>query len=90
MFFVAFFYPILLVAFDSDFAKTQNIPVKFIGYSLAVLIALLIVFAIRAVGIILIISLLTIPVNIANVVTPRFKRIIMLSALISFFRLLQV
>ncbi|HOK61252.1 MAG: metal ABC transporter permease [Tenuifilum sp.] len=85
VFFVAFYYPILFVAFDSDFAKTQNVPVKFISYSLAVLIALSIVFAIRAVGIILIISLLTIPANIANIVTHRFRRIIVLSALISLF-----
>lgn len=83
LFFVAFYYPILFVAFDSDFAKTQNVPVKFIGYSLAVLIALSIVFAIRAVGIILIISLLTIPANIANIVSHRFKKIIVLSTLIS-------
>lgn len=83
LFFVTFYYPILFVAFDSDFAKTQNIPVKFIGYSLAILIALSIVFAIRAVGIILIISLLTIPANIANVLTHRFKKIIFLSAFIS-------
>lgn len=84
LFFMAFYYPILFVAFDSDFAKTQNVPVKFIGYSLAVLIALAIVFSIRAVGIILIISLLTIPANIANTITHRFKRIIQLSVLISF------
>lgn len=88
LFFVTFYYPILFVAFDSDFAKTQNIPVKFIGYSLAILIALSIVFAIRAVGIILIISLLTIPANIANVLTHRFKRIIFLSALISLISIL--
>mgnify|MGYP001203920717 FL=1 len=83
LFFVAFYYPILFVAFDSDFAKTQNVPVKFIGYSLAILIALSIVFAIRAVGIILIISLLTIPANIANIVSHRFKKIILLSSTIS-------
>lgn len=88
LFFLTFYYPILFVAFDSDFAKTQNIPVKFIGYSLAILIALSIVFAIRAVGIILIISLLTIPANIANVLTHRFKRIIFLSALISLISIL--
>ncbi|MDI3525931.1 MAG: zinc transport system permease protein [Tenuifilum sp.] len=83
-FFMAFYYPILFVAFDSDFAKTQNVPVKLIGYSLAVLIALSIVFSIRAVGIILIISLLTIPANIANAITNRFKSIILLSTIISF------
>lgn len=89
LFFIAFYYPILFVAFDSDFAKTQNVPVKFIGYSLAMLIALAIVFAIRAVGIILIISLLTIPANIANLVTHRFKRIIIISTLISFFSIVM-
>ncbi len=84
LFFLLFYYPILFVAFDSDFAKTQNIPVKFIGYSLSILIALSIVFAIRAVGIILIISLLTIPANIANAFTHRFKNIILISMLVSF------
>lgn len=83
LFFMAFYYPILFVAFDSDFAKTQNVPVGFISYTLAVLIALSIVFAIRAVGIILIISLLTIPANIANAITHRFKLIILISSLIS-------
>jgi len=84
LFFAVFYYPILFMAFDIDFAKTQNVPVKFIGYTLSVLIALSIVFAIRAVGIILIISLLTIPANIANTVTYRFKWIVILSTLISF------
>ncbi len=83
LFFSVFYHPILFMAFDIDFAKTQNVPVKFIGYTLSVLIALSIVFALRAVGIILIISLFTIPANIANTVTYRFKWIVILSSLIS-------
>ncbi|HPI45575.1 MAG TPA: metal ABC transporter permease, partial [Tenuifilaceae bacterium] len=49
-----------------------------------VLVALAIVFSIRAIGIILLISLLTIPANIANLFTKRFSRIILLSGVISF------
>ena len=52
---------IVYVAFDSDFAKTQHIHVKWIEYMMMFFIALTIVLSIRLVGIMLLMSLLTLP-----------------------------
>lgn len=72
---------ILYVAFDSDFAKTRNIPVKFIEYAMMFFIAVTIVLTIRLVGVVLLLSLLTIPQMIANLYTANFTKIIFLSIL---------
>lgn len=68
--------PILFVAFDEEYAKTQRIPVQFINYLMIALVALAIVLNIRVVGIILVISFLTIPQTIANLFTKDFKKMI--------------
>ncbi|PKQ65147.1 zinc ABC transporter permease [Labilibaculum filiforme] len=68
--------PILFVAFDEEFARTQKAPVQFLNYLLIALVALAIVLNIRVVGIILVISFLTIPQTIANMFTNDFKKMI--------------
>ncbi|WP_461644214.1 metal ABC transporter permease [Labilibaculum euxinus] len=68
--------PILFVAFDEEFARTQKAPVQFLNYLLISLVALAIVLNIRVVGIILVISFLTIPQTIANMFTNDFKKMI--------------
>lgn len=83
-FFIIFYKPILYLAFDSDFAKTQQIPVKIFSYILKGFLAITIVLSIRMVGIILLISMLTIPPTIANLFTKRFSNIIYISAVIGF------
>jgi zinc transport system permease protein len=84
LFFVLLFKEILFVAFDEDYAKTQGIPTTVINYILISLAALTIVINIRVVGIILVISLLTIPQAAANLLTRSFKRIIIYSTGIAF------
>jgi len=79
LFFVLLFKEILFVAFDEDYARTQGIPTTAINYILIGLVALTIVINIRVVGIILVISLLTIPQATANLLTKSFKRIIVYS-----------
>jgi len=69
--------PILFVAFDEEFARTQKAPVQFLNYLLISLVALAIVLNIRVVGIILVISFLTIPQTIANMFTNDFKKMIL-------------
>jgi zinc transport system permease protein len=71
--------PILFVAFDEEYAKTQRIPVQLINYLMIALVALAIVLNIRVVGIILVISFLTIPQTIANLFTKDFKKMIISS-----------
>lgn len=74
--FMLFLRPILYTAFDREFARSQHLSVTFIEYSLMMFIALTIVACLRMVGIVLAISLLTIPQMTANLFTSNFKRII--------------
>jgi zinc transport system permease protein len=83
-FFAILFKPILYVSFDEQFAKTRGIPVMLLNYLLIILVALTIVLSIRIAGIILVLSILTIPQNIANLFTNRFSNIILGSVIIGF------
>ena len=78
----AFYRIILFISYDQEYAKTHNIAVSLINYVLIALVALTIVLNIKVVGIILVISLLTIPQSIANLFTRNFKNIILLSIVI--------
>ena len=80
--FALFLRPILCVAFDSCFASSQHLPVTFIEYMMMTIIAMTIVSTLRMVGIVLAISLLTIPQMTANLFTYSFKRMILLSIVI--------
>jgi zinc transport system permease protein len=82
--FMVFFKPILYIAFDEEFAKTAGLPVALFNYIVIVLIALTVVLNIRVVGIILILSLLTIPQATANLFTSDFKKLLVLSTLFAF------
>lgn len=82
--FILFRREILYTAFDTDFAKTRNLPVTFIKYSMMMFIALTIVLSIRLVGIVLLMSLLTVPQMTANLFTANFSKMIGLSILIGF------
>ena len=79
IFFILYLRPIIYVAFDREFARSQGIPVQIFEYVLMMFIALTIVACLRMVGIVLVISLLTIPQMTANLFTHRFHRIIWLS-----------
>ena len=79
LFFSLFLRPITAIAFDPEFARSQRMPVGFFEYTLMMFIALTIVACLRMVGIVLVISLLTLPQMTANLFTFRFKRIIWLS-----------
>ena len=78
-----FFYRIILfISYDQEFARTHKIAVSLINYVLIGLVALTIVLNIKVVGIILVISLLTIPQSIANLFTKNFRNIIIVSIVI--------
>lgn len=67
--------PIMYVAFDREFAASRGIAVRTISYLMAVVMALTIVLSIRIMGIVLLISLVTMPVVIANTLFRSFDRI---------------
>lgn len=84
-FFLYYYKQILYIAFDEEFAETRKLSVKLINMILISLVSLTIVLNIRIVGIILVISLLTIPQTIANIFSKNFRQIIILSMIINLF-----
>ena len=84
LFFTLFLNPIIYIAFDREFARSQRIPVAIFEYLLMMFIALTIVSCLRMVCIVLAISLLTLPQMTANLFTHSFKRIIWLSIAIGY------
>ena len=82
--FVLFFKPIQYIAFDEGYLKTISFPLKFFNSLLTILLALTIVLNIKTVGIILLLSLLTIPQNIASLLTMNFKNLLIYSSVIAF------
>lgn len=85
LFFSLYLRPIVAIAFDREFAASQGIRVQMFEYLLMMFIALSIVSCLRLVGIVLVISLLTIPQLTANLFTHSFKHIIWLSIAIGYF-----
>ena len=84
-FFLIFYRMIIFVSFDEEFALTNNAPVRLFNSLLISLVALTIVLNIRVVGIILVMSLLTIPQAIANLFTKRFDVMMLYSIAFGFF-----
>jgi zinc transport system permease protein len=78
---VAFYKEIVAVSFDSEFAALQGINAKLFYVGMIVLISLGVIVSIQAVGLILIIALLTIPPFIAE----KFVNSIFLMMVVSFF-----
>jgi len=83
-FIIIFYRMILFVSFDEEFALTNNVPVRLFNAILISLVALTIVLNIRVVGIILVMSLLTIPQAIANLFTKQFDRMMIASIFFGF------
>ena len=84
LFFALFRRAIVYVAFDRDFAMTQQLPVRCIEYAMMCFIAVTIVLSIRLVGIMLLISLLTLPQATANLFPSDFKQMMWGSVAIGF------
>ena len=80
--FTAYYRMIVSTAFDPEFARSQRLPVSLIEYAMMALIAMTIVSTLRMVGIVLAMSLLTIPQMTANLFTYNFGRIAAYSILI--------
>jgi zinc transport system permease protein len=76
IFFILFYKAILYITFDEEFASTKQLPVNFFNYFMLVVVALTIVASIKIAGVILVISLLTIPQAISNIYFKEFKKII--------------
>lgn len=74
---------LLLHAFDPQHAQAIGLPVKFLHYGLLCILSLTIVGALKAVGIILAVAMLIAPGSVAFLVTKRFERMLLVSALVA-------
>ena len=82
--FILFFRIIVMISFDEDFARARSLPVDFFSYLLMTLSALVIVSSIRVSGVILVLSLLTLPQATANLFTKKFSAIMITSIITGF------
>lgn len=81
--FALWWRPLMYAAFDGEWARSQGVAVAAVGYLMAALVAMTIVVSIRAVGIVLLISLLTFPVAIVNSFSRSFARIAVWSSVVA-------
>ena len=75
--------PVMYMAFDRDFARSRGIPTRVISYAMAALVAVTIVLSIRIMGIVLLISLLTMPVAIVNALSKSYRTIALCAPLVA-------
>lgn len=79
---IAMLRRIMYITFDEDYARSQGMSVTAVAYLMAIVVALAIVLSIKVMGIILLISLMTIPTVIANAITKDYRYVALLSAVI--------
>lgn len=76
---------VMYLAFDRDFAASQGIATRLSSYVLMAIVAITIVLAIRIMGIVLLLSLFTMPVVAANTLTKSYAKITLWASLIATF-----
>ena len=81
--FTLFYRQIMYASFDREYSESQHIPVSVINCFMMMLVAAAIVLSIRAIGIVLLISLLTIPVTIVNTFTKKYNTLSLCSCIIA-------
>lgn len=84
IYFTVFYRTILYISFDEAYARTYSSYVYVFKYITTALMALTIVLNIRMAGVVLVISLLTIPPNIAMLFTRTYSNIVVFSVIAGF------
>lgn len=74
---------IMAVSFDEDFARTRHLPVDIVNVVMMVMTCVCIVLTIKLIGVMLLMSLLSLPQLVAERLTKRYSRMILLSAVVS-------
>lgn len=83
IFFAIWHKQIVMCAFDRDFSKVIGLPVRFINYTMTVFVAICIVLTIRLVGVMLLMSMLSLPMMASEVYFRRFGSMMAASVVIS-------
>ncbi|MDR0978333.1 MAG: metal ABC transporter permease, partial [Lachnospiraceae bacterium] len=80
----AFFYNrLFLITCDEEFAKSIGINVTFYHFLVSLIVALVVVIGMKMIGTLLISSLIIFPAIISKKLTTSFKKLVMLSAIVS-------
>lgn len=74
---------LLLFVFDKQHAQVIGLSVRFLHYALLSILSIIIVFALKAVGMILVITMLITPGAIAFLVTQNFYKMLIISVLVA-------
>lgn len=74
---------IVAIAFDRDFASVSGLPVKAVSYTMTVLVAVCIVMTIRLAGIMMLMSMLSLPIITAEIFSHRYITVMLWSIAIS-------
>ena len=83
LFTTTLYRPLLYTAFDPDFARIIGIKTQLINTTMMLFIAIGVVLSIRLIGIMLLLSVLTLPQIIAELFTTRLHSMMILSGIIS-------
>lgn len=83
--FTLFYRPLVAVAFDRDFAATRRLPVRLVDYTMIVMVSLCVVLTIRLVGIMLLLSMLTVPQMTVELFARRYRAMLFGSGLLTVF-----
>lgn len=83
IFFLLFHRTIVAVSFDQPFARVNRMPVTFINVAMTLFVSLAIVLSIRMVGIMMLMSLLSLPQMIAETRCRRYQGLVVWSLIIS-------
>ncbi len=73
---------IVAVSFDEDFARTRHLPVRFINTLMMILVAVGIVLTIKMIGVMLLMSLLSLPQLVAERLTRSYFKMIFISGIV--------
>lgn len=84
LFFTLFYRTILYISYDEAFARTFSRHVTLFKYLLIILVSLVIVLNIRIAGVVLVLSMLTIPPNFVMLFTKNFKKVMIWSVVAGF------
>lgn len=74
---------IVAIAFDRDFAAVSGLPVRMVSYTMTVLVAICIVLTIRLAGIMMLMSMLSLPIITAEIFCHKYMSVMLTSILFS-------
>ena len=73
----------MAVSFDEDFARTRHLPVRLINTVMMVMVSVCIVLTIKMIGVMLLMSLISLPQLVAERLTRSYRRMMLISGIVS-------